>query len=138
MGYTCPIDVCPIIIPFADYDREPDAEVLARYRGDGKKNWMFLGRVSPNKKAEDVIRAFTCYKRDYEPESRLFLIGRTGGVKLYDKALENYIRLLGVEDSVIMPGHVTFAEILAYYHLADVFVCMSEHEGFCVPLVEAM
>ena len=138
MGYTCPIDVCPIIIPFADYDREPDAEVLARYRGDGKKNWMFLGRVSPNKKAEDVIRAFACYKRDYEPESRLFLIGRTGGVKLYDKALENYIRLLGVEDSVIMPGHVTFAEILAYYHLADVFVCMSEHEGFCVPLVEAM
>jgi len=137
MGYTCPIDVCPILIPFADYDREPDEAFLRKYR-DGKKNWLFVGRVAPNKKAEDVIRAFAVYHREYEPESRLLLIGSTGSVKLYDRALENYIRALGLEDAVVMPGHVSFAEILASYRAADVFVCMSEHEGFCVPLVEAM
>jgi len=137
MGYTCPIDVCPILIPFSDYDKAPDEAFLQKYR-DGKKNWLFVGRVVPNKKPEDVIRAFAVYHRGYEPESRLLLIGSTGNVKLYDRALENYIRALELEDAVVMPGHVTFAEILAGYHAADVFVCMSEHEGFCVPLVEAM
>ena len=137
MGYECLIDVCPILIPFADYDREPDAAFLEKYR-DGKKNWLFVGRVAPNKKAEDVIRAFAVYRREYEPESRLLLIGSMGGVKLYDRALENYIRALGLEEHIVMPGHVSFAEILAAYRAADVFVCMSEHEGFCVPLAEAM
>lgn len=137
MGYQCPIDVCPILIPFADYDREPDEAFLEKYK-DGKKNWLFVGRVAPNKKAEDVVRAFAVYRRDYEPESRLMLIGSTGGIKLYDQALENYIKALGLENDVVMPGHVSFEEILASYRAADVFVCMSEHEGFCVPLVEAM
>ena len=137
MGYTCPIDVCPILIPFADYEQAPDEAFLEKYR-DGKKNWLFVGRIVPNKKAEDVIRAFAVYHRDYEPESRLLLIGSTGNVKLYDQALENYIRALGLEDAVVMPGHVAFDEILAGYHAADVFVCMSEHEGFCVPLAESM
>ena len=138
MGYTCPIDVCPILIPFADYDREPDRETLERYRGDGKKNWLFVGRVSPNKRQEDLIRAFFCYQRDYEPESRLFLAGNTAGMERYERRLRNYIRELGIEEKVVIPGHIPFSAILAYYRLADVFVCMSEHEGFCVPLAEAM
>ena len=138
MGYECPIDVCPILIPFEDYDRKPSAKVMDRYRGDGKKNWLFVGRIAPNKKQEDVIRAFYCYQRDYEPESRLFLVGNAGGMENYEARLENYIRVLGLEGKVIIPGHIPFDETLAYYRLADVFVCMSEHEGFCVPLAEAM
>jgi len=137
MGYRCPIDVCPILIPFSDYDQAPNEAFLQKYR-DGKKNWLFVGRIAPNKKPEDVIRAFAVYHREYEPESRLLLIGSTGGIRRYDEALENYIRSLGLEDAVAMPGHVSFDEILASYRLADAFVCMSEHEGFCVPLVEAM
>ena len=138
MGYTCPIDVCPILIPFQDYDREPDRETMERYQGDGKKNWLFVGRITPNKKQEDLISAFYCYQRDYEPESRLFLIGNASGMELYDARLRNYIRELGIEDKVVFPGHIPFPGILACYRLADVFVCLSEHEGFCVPLVEAM
>jgi glycosyltransferase involved in cell wall biosynthesis len=137
MGYRCPIDVCPILIPFSDYDWEPNEAFLQKYR-DGKKNWLFVGRIAPNKKPEDVIRAFAVYHREYEPESRLLLIGSMGGIQRYDEALENYIRSLRLEKAVVMPGHVSFAEILAGYHAADVFVCMSEHEGFCVPLLEAM
>ena len=137
MGYECPIDVCPILIPFEDYDREPSAKVLKQYR-DGKKNWLFVGRIAPNKKQEDVIRAFYCYQRDYEPESRLFLVGNAGGMEIYEARLKNYIHVLGLDEKVIIPGHIPFDETLAYYRLADVFVCMSEHEGFCVPLAEAM
>ena len=137
LGFTCPIDVCPILIPFEDYDREPSAKVLKQYR-DGKKNWLFVGRIAPNKKQEDVIRAFYCYQRDYEPESRLFLVGNAGGMEIYEARLRNYIHMLGLDEKVIIPGHIPFDETLAYYRLADVFVCMSEHEGFCVPLAEAM
>ncbi len=138
MGYTCPIDVCPILIPFEDYDQAPDEEVLARYRGDGWTNLLFVGRLAPNKKQEDVIRAFYYYYRHYNPKSRLFLVGSDSGMEIYAKRLRRYAEKLGLHERVIFPGHISFRAILAYYRLADVFVSMSEHEGFCVPVVEAM
>ena len=55
----------------------------------------------------------------------------------YYQHLQEYIKECGVEN-VIFPGHIAFRTILAYYKIADLFLCMSEHEGFCVPLVEAM
>ena len=137
MGYTCPIDVRPILIPFSDYEKEPDAATLKKYR-DGVTNILFVGRVAPNKKFEDVIAAFYYYKTRKNPDSRLLLVGSCGGMENYQQALENYARQLGIEESVVFSGHVSFPEILAYYHAADLFLCMSEHEGFCVPLVEAM
>ena len=138
MGYQCPIDVCPIIIPFEDYEKEPDRKVIGKYKNDGWTNLLFVGRTAPNKKQEDVIRAFYYYHRDYNPKSRLFLVGSDTGMENYRYQLENYARALGLAGRVIFPGHISFAAILAYYRLADLFVCMSEHEGFCVPLVEAM
>ena len=138
MGYRCPIDVCPIVIPYEDYDAEPDRAVMERMRADGYKNLLFVGRIAPNKKQEDVIRAFCRYRQRYEEKSRLILIGSAGGMENYLEDLKAYIRELGLESSVLFPGHIRFSEILAYYRTADAFVCMSEHEGFCVPLVEAM
>ena len=85
-----------------------------------------------------MIRTFYYYHRDYNPKSRLFLVGNDTGMENYRYQLENYIQALGLSGRVIFPGHISFAAILAYYRLADAFVCMSEHEGFCVPLVEAM
>lgn len=138
MGYRCPIDVCPIVIPYTDYDTEPDQLVMERMRADGFKNLLFVGRIVPNKKQEDVIRAFCRYHNLYDKNSRLILIGSAGGMESYCDALKKYIGKLGLEDCVVFPGHIRFSEILAYYRTADAFVCMSEHEGFCVPLVEAM
>lgn len=135
MGYTCPIYVCPILIPFEDYRKTPTQEIIERY-SDGRKNFLFVGRLAPNKKQEDIIRAFAVYKKYYDSDARLFLVG-SDGVEAYGKALREYVAQLGVED-VIITGAVPFPDILAYYSIADVFVCMSEHEGFCVPLVEAM
>lgn len=136
MGYTCPIDIRPILIKFEDYRKAPDEAVIKKY-SDGKKNLVFVGRIAPNKRQENVIKAFYCYKK-LNPESRLILVGSARGMENYQERLVKYARALGIGDDVIFPGHIKFSEILAYYHLADAFVCMSEHEGFCVPLVEAM
>ena len=138
MGYKCPMDVCPIVIPFSDYDREPDRAVMEKYRGDGWTNLLFVGRIVTNKKQENVIRAFEYYHRQYNPKSRLFLVGSAGGMEKYLAELQAEVRARGLCGRVIFPGQISFAAILAYYRLADVFLCMSEHEGFCVPLVEAM
>lgn len=136
MGYVCPIDVRPILIRFEDYKQQPDSAVMQKYSGDGWVNIVFVGRIAPNKKQEDLIRAFYHYKR-INPKSRLILVGSATGMENYQERLVKYAKALGLED-VIFTGHIKFSEILAYYRLADVFLCMSAHEGFCVPLAEAM
>lgn len=136
MGYKCPIDVRPILIPFEDYRKKPDEGVMKRF-SDGRTNILFVGRIAPNKKQEDVIRTFCCYKK-LDPGARLILAGSYNGMELYKGRLEKYAEMLGIADDVIFTGHIKFSEILAYYRTAHIFVCMSAHEGFCVPLVEAM
>lgn len=136
MGYKCPIDVLPILIPFDDYKKEPDQEVIKKY-SDGYVNILFTGRCAPNKKIEDVIKSFHYYKKYYNPKSRLILVGSFDKNDPYYQKLVTFIRTLGTED-VIFPGHIKFNAILAFYSVANVFLCQSEHEGFCVPLAEAM
>ena len=136
MGYTCPMEVLPILIAFDDYKKEPDKKVIKKYDDDWV-NIVFTGRVVPNKCHQDIIAAFYYYKKYIQPKSRLFLVGRYDGAPSFKAQLDAYANSLGVKD-VYFTGHVRFNEILAYYNIADVFVCMSEHEGFCVPLVEAM
>ena len=136
MGYTCPIDIRPILIRFEDYKQTPDEETIRKY-SDGKKNLIFVGRIAPNKKQEDVIRAFYHYKKR-NPESRLILVGSYSGMENYYNRLVKYAAALGLKEDVVFTGHIKFSAILAFYRIADVFVCMSAHEGFCVPLAEAM
>lgn len=136
-GYSCRIDVLPILIPFRDYEKKPEQRILKAYAEDGYTNLLFTGRIAPNKKQEDIIRIFYHYKKNYNEKSRLFLVGSYAGMERYYQRLQDYIKQLQL-DQVYFTGHIRFEEILAYYQLADAFVCMSEHEGFCVPLVEAM
>ena len=136
-GYTCPIDVLPILIPYEDYRIRPNADVMKRYKG-ASTNILFVGRVVPNKKHEDLIAVFSLYKKYYDPDAKLFFIGSFSDTDRYCKKLMSYIDRLGLVDDVIIPGHIGFDEVLAYYASADVFLCLSEHEGFCVPLIEAM
>lgn len=138
MGYTCPIDVCPILIPFEDYEKKPDSGILSHCRSDGYMNLLFVGRIAPNKKQEDVVAAFYYYHKYYNAKSRLYLVGSWSGMDAYYRRLCDYVDRLGLSEYIVFPGHISFQEILAYYHTADLFLCMSEHEGFCVPLVEAM
>ncbi len=137
MGYKCKGVVRPILIQFPDYESEPDAEIIKKYKNDGYKNIVFVGRVAPNKKHEDMIAAFAYYKKHIDKKARLILVGADGGVGNYRELLEKYVEALGVTD-VVFTGHTSFASMLAYYKIADVYLSLSEHEGFCVPLVEAM
>lgn len=138
MGYTCPIEVLPIMIPFDDYRKEPDQSVIDRWTERGMTNILFTGRVAPNKKQEDLIRCFCYYNRYLNPHSRLHIVGGYDSNDRYYQNLAKYVDELQLQESVFFTGHIPFDQILAYYRLADVFVCLSEHEGFCVPLVEAM
>lgn len=135
-GYQCPIDILPIIVPFDDYKKAPNEEILKQYDDDWV-NILFVGRIAPNKKHEDIIRAFAYYKTYINQKSRLFLVGSYSGTEAYYRQLQHYVNKLEISD-VIFTGHTKFDQILAYYKMADVFLCMSEHEGFCVPLLEAM
>jgi len=136
MGYKCPIDVLPVLIPFEDYKKEKEQKVIEQF-GDGKTNIIFVGRIAPNKKHEDIIESFAYYKKYFDADARLFLVGSYSGMERYRQSLNKYIEYLEVED-IYFTGHIKFSSILAYYGIADIFLCMSEHEGFCVPLIEAM
>ena len=127
----------PILIPFEDYRKEFDRKVIKKY-SDGKKNILFVGRITPNKTQEDIIKSFYYYKNYVNKNSRLILVGNDSGFENYADLLKKLIKELELENDVIFSGHVKFEEILAFYRVADLFLCMSDHEGFCVPLVESM
>lgn len=136
-GYKCQIDTLPILIPFEDYEKVPDKNIIDKYIQDGYVNFLFTGRIVPNKKQEDIIKVFYQYQRYYNAKSRLFLVGSYQGMENYYRRLQDYVSALGLRE-VYFTGHISFDKILAYYKIADVFICMSEHEGFCIPLIEAM
>jgi len=136
LGYKNTV-VTPLIIDYEDYKNEPNREIVERYSSDDFTNILFVGRIAPNKKQEDIIKVFYYYKKFINPKSRLFLVGSYNGMEKYYSELVGLVNALDLDD-VIFTGHIPFDSILAYYHSADLFLCMSEHEGFCVPIVEAM
>lgn len=130
----------PLLIDFADYQRRPNSRAMTRLRKQrerGGAHWLFVGRLAPNKCQHDIIGAFAVYRQLFDPKARLTLIGGVTS-DLYYRALRRLVVELEIEGNVEMLGSVPFDELLAYYRTCDVFVCLSEHEGFCVPIVEAM
>jgi glycosyltransferase involved in cell wall biosynthesis len=127
--------VLPVVPDFTHLDVVPD-RALAGGFDDDWTNVMFVGRVIPNKKFEDVIRAFHVYRTRHNPRSRLLLVGSYSGFEKYLELLTALVARLGTPD-VHFLGHVSNEELSALYDVADLFLCASEHEGFCVPLMEA-
>jgi glycosyltransferase involved in cell wall biosynthesis len=128
--------VLPIVLDFEAYRRPPSPVVRRLYR-DGRTNLLFVGRIIPNKKIDDLIRVFAYYQRYLDPRSRLLLVGDHRGHEHYFDRLQELVRELRV-DEVVFTGHVDDDDLMAYYGVSDLFLCLSEHEGFCVPLQEAM
>lgn len=128
-------EVLPIIVDLAAYDVTPRRDLMSRY-GDGRVNVLHVSRFVPNKRIEDVVKSFSVYKK-INPRSRLFLVGTDVSFENYSGAVRALVDRLGVED-VHFPGHVDLRELGTYYRLADLYLLMSEHEGFCVPLLESM
>lgn len=134
LGFTR-TGVLPVVPDFVHLDVEPDLLSAGQF-DDGWTNVLFVGRVIPNKKFEDVIRAFHVYRTRHNPRSRLLLVGSYSGFERYLAMLTELVARLGTPD-VHFLGHVSNEELTALYDVADLFLCASEHEGFCVPLIES-
>lgn len=129
--------VLPIFFDFKDYHQTYD-EVLKNRLSDGRVNVLHVGRIVPQKKIEDLVRVFFLFQKRLVPDSRLILVGTDSGVRNYSRAVKEMIETLGLQEKVLMPGFASFRELITYYATAQVYLCLSEHEGFCVPLVESM
>ena len=127
--------VLPVVPDFSHLSG-PANRMEAGAFDDGWVNILFVGRMIPSKKIDDLIRWFHVYKKAFNPRSRLLLVGSYAGFERYLAMLNQLVAELGTSDIHII-GHVSNEELVAYYEIADVFLCASEHEGFCVPLVEA-
>lgn len=128
-------DVLPVVPDLAHLDNPADWMVVRQFDDDWT-NILFVGRVIANKKIEDVIRSFHAYHTRFNPRSRLIIAGVFNLFERYFAGLTHLVRTLGLEH-VHFAGHVSDAELIAYYEVADLFLCASEHEGFCVPLIES-
>lgn len=127
--------VLPVVPDFTHLAVPRDGRILAAY-DDEWTNILFVGRLIPNKRPDNVIRFFHAYQTFYRRKARLILAGSYGGFETYLAQLHALVAALGVRDVHIL-GQVSNEELTALYDVADLFLCASEHEGFCVPLMEA-
>ena len=115
----------------------PATSAARRAPGEGGTRWLAVGRVSPNKGIESTIAALAVTRSGSDPEAVLRVVGKPSTAS-YVAALHRYVAELGLADAVRFEGHAGDLTVVAAYHEADVLVVTSEHEGFCVPVVEAM
>jgi len=134
-GFASPL-VLPLAIDPGAWKESPDEGLMTRLQ-DGRRNLLYVGRYAPNKCQHDLVEAFSHYLR-IDPESRLILVGDGDPNDPYVRFVHETVERLDLRDRVILSGHVSSSELHAYYRTAHLFWSMSEHEGFCVPLVEAM
>lgn len=134
-------EVAPILLDVDGLVGEVDEATRQRLGEErvahGGADWLFVGRLAPHKAQHDIVKAFAAYRRGYDSHARLTLIGGSSS-HAYQTTLQAFVDGLGLSASVRIRGSVTAGELAAHYAMADVFVCLSDHEGFCVPLLEAM
>jgi glycosyltransferase involved in cell wall biosynthesis len=130
------VEVFPLLFSAEQFDLEPDPEIFAKFTAP-LTNLLFVGRIAPNKRIEDLIMAFAWYHRVINRQSRMLIVGSERSAPRY------YLMLRMLANELELPNvcFERFASpegLSAYYELADVFVTASDHEGYCLPLVESM
>lgn len=117
---------------------EANSGIDALLKSNGKLNIMSVGRLAPNKCVEDIIKSFYFLHHKIDRNSHLWLSGIDIDTEIYSFALKRLVYELSLQDAVSFVGRFVDSELKALYQNADLYVCMSEHEGFCMPVVEAM
>jgi len=138
LGFA-PTGVLPIAVDTGRITGAPRRPALEKILGDGLINILFVGRIVPNKRIDDHVRLAEVYKRYVDSYYRFIFVGRYDGVPAYYaqvRALIAEYRML--PDRFWFTGPVPDEDLAAFYRWADAYVSLSEHEGFCVPLIEAM
>lgn len=140
LGYS-PTAVAPLLIDMRQALEEPDARLLEQLEeakaASGGPSLLYVGKISPHKAPHDLVSMLSAYREIYGPGATLTIVGSPIGDR-YVEALRSYVADLGLEDAVRFAGSLSAAELESHWRAADAFVTASDHEGFCVPLVEAM
>jgi len=127
----------PILIDLDQYGEEP-SRAYAQLVRDERKNILWVGRVTPNKRVEDLIKVLFFYKKYLNPSIRLIIAGNNRTLPRYFLACQDLAsRFHLTSEDILFTGHIPFTELLALYRSADLFLSLSEHEGFCLPLIES-
>jgi|TARA_B100000315_G_scaffold249603_1_gene281079 glycosyltransferase involved in cell wall biosynthesis len=126
-----PIAVCP-----AKWSHLPNTDLMRRLQ-DGKTNLLFVGRIVPNKRQDQLVETFSHYLT-MDSDARLIIVGQIESGNPYHDHLLDVIAKHGLRRHVLVTGLVSDSALQAYYRTAHLFWSMSEHEGFCIPLIEAM
>lgn len=131
-------EVFPLYIDFEKYQK-PCSPFMHDLFHDERTNILFVGRVAPNKKIEDLIKVIFFYKKYISPLVRLIVVGKTSSIPKYYQSLvrmadEFYLQ----PEEICFTGHVSAEEMFSLYRASDVFLSLSEHEGFGLPFVESM
>jgi glycosyltransferase involved in cell wall biosynthesis len=127
--------VLPLVMDFEKFSSKT-LPVLEKLFNDGKTNILFVGRIIPNKKVEDVIKVFHLYQRHFNANSRLFIAGEYRGFERYFAALQNLAQKLEIKN-IHFTGHIPDDELVSYFKLSHLYLHLSEHEGFCAPIPES-
>ena len=132
-------EVLPILLDFDHYLKTDVNPVIVEMFDDDRANFLFVGRIFPNKKFEDLLKFAFFYKKYVSENFRLILVGKAGRLESYRLALQELADRWGLRPAeVLFTGHIAWDDLLAIYECSDLFLSMSEHEGFAVPLIESM
>ncbi|MCI0647392.1 MAG: glycosyltransferase [Chloroflexi bacterium] len=134
LGFAC-TGALPITLDENSYQFPPSPDILTRFNGRGPL-LLFVSRIAPNKMQEDLVKLLYYYRR-IEPAARLVLVGDKWMLG-YDRWLAGMAHSLGLGEAVILTGQVSQQDMVTYYRAADLYISMSEHEGFGKPLIESM
>lgn len=136
LGFTN-VTTVPILIDWSRYQTPPDESVLASM-SSRRARILFVGRVSPNKRQDELIRMLAYYRACIDPEAQMYLVGSYRDQPQYHARCVALRDALDLGSAVFFTGPVSMPALMAYYRRASVFCSLSEHEGFGVPLLEAM
>ncbi len=134
-----PTGVFPIAVSWDRITHAPPRPALEEVLGDGLVNFLFVGRIAPNKRIEEILQLGEMFKRYVSVDYRFFFVGRHDVVPRYYAALRAMmLRFEMPKERFVFTGPVPDEDLAAYYRASSVYISLSDHEGFCVPLIEAM
>jgi glycosyltransferase involved in cell wall biosynthesis len=128
----------PLFIDYKKYEK-PESDFFYRLFKDDRLNILFVGRIVPNKRIDALIKVLFYYKKYISPLVRLIIVGKIHSLPNYYESLvrladEFYLK----PEEICFTGHIPDEEMFALYKASDVFLSLSEHEGFGLPFVESM
>lgn len=131
-----------VLAPFSKIETwgrvRPDEKVLKRMVYSGNTHFLFVGRTAPNKGHLKLVEVLYWYRRFYDKNTDMYIIGKfDDSLAVYNQQLIDRIRHFGLSKNVHFVGEINDASLKAYYLASDLYLNLSEHEGFCVPLNEA-